>query len=130
MILLDTHVAVWALLQPSLLSSRATTALREATGWAMSAASLYEIRYKVLLGKWPEIADIGTEDLGPKFRDQGFDLIAADAQIMDMAGGFDWTHRDPFDRLIVATAICRSLPLLSKDRTLDTLPTPPFTRLW
>ncbi len=34
------------------------------------------------------------------------------------AAALDWAHRDPFDRLIVATARRMDLPLLTKDRAI------------
>ena len=41
---------------------------------------------------------------------------------MERAGRFDWAHRDPFDRIIVATALERALPVVWKDATLDDVP--------
>jgi PIN domain nuclease of toxin-antitoxin system len=30
----------------------------------------------------------------------------------------DWSHRDPADRVIVATALMKEVPVLTKDRAL------------
>jgi len=35
-----------------------------------------------------------------------------------MRVALDWAHRDPADRVIVATAQARSLPLVTKDERL------------
>jgi PIN domain nuclease of toxin-antitoxin system len=37
-----------------------------------------------------------------------------------------WTHRNPFDRLLVATATHYSLPIISADPVFDGI----VTRLW
>ena len=130
MILLDTHTLVWALMAPDLLSEPARTALQDAPSWAVSAASLYEITYKHGLGKWPDVAPMAAPGLSGRLVELGFDLVPADAAIMEMAGGMAWQHRDPFDRLIVATCLTHSMALVSKDTTLDSVGTPGFTRVW
>ena len=55
-------------------------------------------------------------------RGLGFEIFAVDAAMMDLAGDFNWSHRDPFDRMIAATCIVRRVPLVSKDATLDGVP--------
>ena len=120
--LLDTHVLVWAMLSPAHLSPRARDALTRSTERVVSAASLYEIAYKARIGKWPEVAGLLRIDLDTRLRADGFEVAAATGAIMERAGRLDWSHRDPFDRLIVATAQQRRLALVSKDETLDGAP--------
>ena len=121
MILLDTHALVWSLLRPELLSKDARESLETASSWGVSSATLYEMRYKHRIGKWPEIAAMVT-DLRDRLEELGFEIFAMDAAMMDLAGDFDWSHRDPFDRMIAATCIVRKVPLVSKDATLDGVP--------
>ena len=120
--LLGTHVLVWALPSPDHLSPRAREALAGSSERIVSAASLYEITYKTRLGKWPEVTGLLRFDLDARLRADGFEVAAATGAIMERAGQFDWTHRDPFDRVIVATAQLRRLALVSKDETLDGAP--------
>ncbi len=128
--LLDTHVLIWALMQPDALSGKARNALSEADSRCVSAASLYEIGLKGSLGKWPEVAGLVSADLAQMLIGDGFDILSASGAIMHFAGGMDWDHRDPFDRIIVATALECSLPLVSKDKTLDTYPHSGLRRIW
>lgn len=127
--LLDTHVLVWALMVPDHLSQTAYDALAGASERIVSAASLYEIVYKAHLGKWPEVVPLLATDLNARLRANGFEVAAATGAIMERAGRLAWDHRDPFDRLIVATAQQQGLKLVSKDGTLDDAPEG-IERIW
>ena len=128
--LLDTHTLVWAMSAPAELSRTARRALKEASERCVSAASLYEITYKAKIGKWPEVSPLLAYDLDVRLRADGFDILPASGAIMQQAGSFDWKHRDPFDRIIVATALARELTVVSKDETLDTNGAPGWRRGW
>ena len=128
--LLDTHVLVWAMLAPGLLSGPAREALSAASQRCVSAASLYEIAYKAMLGRWPEVEGLLCVDLDARLRSDGLEVIPASGAIMERAGRLDWAHRDPFDRIIVATALDRALPVVSKDGTLEEAPGGRLQRVW
>lgn len=128
--LLDTHTLIWSMMKPDALSKKAYDALLESDIRCVSAASLYEIALKGSLGKWPEVSDLVVLDLDKKLRDDGFDILPATGSIMHYAGAMDWTHRDPFDRIIVSTAVDGDLALVSKDKSLDSFPYEGFRRLW
>lgn len=130
MIVLDTHVLVWSLMVPDLLTPPARSALETAPSWAVSSASLYEITYKHQIGKWPEVASMAAPGLANRLEDLGFRILPADGPVMELAGGMDWSHRDPFDRLIVATCLIHGLAVVSKDATLDTTGRSDFSRIW
>lgn len=118
------------MLSPGLLSGTARAALEAATERCVSAASLYEITLKASLGKWPEVMPLLTLDLDARLRSDGLEVVSASGAIMQRAGRFDWAHRDPFDRIILATAIERRLAIVSKDATLDTAPGAVVSRIW
>ena len=128
--LLDTHTLVWAMSAPAELSPAARKALETATERCLSAASLYEITYKARIGKWPELSPLLAFDLDARLRADGFELVPASGAIMQRAGSFDWMHRDPFDRIIVATALSRGLAVVSKDQTLDSNGASGWRRVW
>ena len=128
--LLDTHVLVWAMMAPERLSATARDALVLADERSVSAASLYEITLKAILGKWPEVAPLLSIDLDARLRADGFAVVPASGPVMERAGRFDWAHRDPFDRIIVATALERNVAVVSKDDTLDTVPGGDLARIW
>jgi PIN domain nuclease of toxin-antitoxin system len=48
----------------------------------------------------------------------GFDELPIQAEHCLAVAALPWHHRDPFDRLLVAQAMCESLTLLTVDRQL------------
>ena len=114
--LLDTHVFLWFDLGSSRLSER-TRILISRTDQTVyvSAVAFWEIAIKRRDGKL-------AYDGAPRkaAADAGFvelDITAADAET---AGGLDWTHRDPFDRMLAAQCLNRSLTLVTADAKLRT----------
>ena len=65
--------------------------------------------------------DLLAIGLDERLRADGFEVVAASGAIMQCAGSLDWPHRDPFDRINVATTMSRDLAVVSKDRSLDTI---------
>jgi PIN domain nuclease of toxin-antitoxin system len=80
--------------------------------------SLYEIGQKVRLGKWPALAPFAAGLLERALGD-GFDPLPLSPGAALAAALMDWDHRDPFDRLIAATALAEGLPVVSPDAAFD-----------
>lgn len=117
-ILIDTHVLLWALFDPSKLSRKEQEALTDKNNKVfVSLISLWEISLKYALGKL-ELKQISPEEL-PKFIVQmGFETITLDSreastfhQLPKMA------HWDPFDRMLIWQAVHRQYVLMSHDRS-------------
>lgn len=112
---LDTHVLVW-LYDSRLehLSVRAKTAIEESELWA-SPISLLEVDYLHEVKKFAFNGKKLFEELhhaiGLQLADDPFAAIVATASKLS------WT-REPFDRLLVAHALHRQIPLVTKDRVL------------
>lgn len=120
-VLLDTHVLLWMLRDPARLSGPALEVLRDsATEIAVSAASAWEIATKHRIGKLP-----GTEQVLSAYSAHLSRLRVVEIPVTSehalLAGGLDWPHRDPFDRVIAAQAIVGSLPLVTADPAFQTL---------
>jgi PIN domain nuclease of toxin-antitoxin system len=116
--LLDTHVWAWALTEEKLLSLSARRAMNETSELFLSAVSFYEIAHKVRLGKWPEMAAY-ADRLCDLAKEQSMFMAPVTAEIALIAGQLDWTHRDPFDRHLAATAQMFGLDFISADATFD-----------
>ena len=123
--LLDTHAWAWTLTSDVRLSLRAVGAINNADHVYLSPISFFEIGQKLRLGKWDEMIPYAN-DLVHIFENQGGKIADLDAEICLSASRMDWIHRDPFDRLICATAIKLNLPLISCDTIFDSI----ATRVW
>ena len=117
-ILLDTHAWAWSLAGDARLSPRALDAIGQADTILVSPISFFEIAQKVRLGKWPEMVPV-IDRLPGLLRDQGGTIAAFGPSICLTAGMMEWSHRDPFDRLLAATARQEALPLVSADVVFD-----------
>lgn len=112
-ILLDTHLLLWALLQPTKLKSRAR-ALIEQNEVFVSSASIWEISIKSSLGKLEADPRIVLEALEPA----GLRKLSISAEHAAKLFELPPHHRDPFDRLLLAQALCEPLTLLTDDDVL------------
>lgn len=91
----------------------------------VSPITFFEIGQKVRLGKWPEMEPF-VGQLVALLGEQGGSVAGFDPAICIAAGMMPWPHRDPFDRLLAATAMHYNLPLVSADTVFDGI----VTRLW
>jgi PIN domain nuclease of toxin-antitoxin system len=112
--LLDTHVFLWFEFGSTRLSESARDRiLRTDRTVYISAISFWEIAIKRRAGK------LGY-DGSPRAAasDAGFVELSIDAADAELAGGFEWSHRDPFDRMLVAHCLNRDLTLITADARL------------
>jgi PIN domain nuclease of toxin-antitoxin system len=124
-ILLDTHSWVWSFADETRLSRAARTSIEQAQAVLVSPISFFEIGQRVRRGKWPEMEPL-VDRLPAVLEEQRSAVVALDPRICMTAGTMRWAHRDPFDRLLAATAICRNLPIVSADEVFDGI----VTRVW
>lgn len=119
MILLDTHTLLWWALEPERLSPTATKlcAQMERDGGFVSTISIWEIAIKVERKKLE--LPLSIEDLVGRLEASApLTLVPVDAAIWIHSARFAWAHRDPADRVIVATAELKGVPVLTKDAVL------------
>jgi PIN domain nuclease of toxin-antitoxin system len=113
-VLLDTHAWAWSLGQDDLLSQPARAALASADAVLVSPISFFEIGQKVRLGKWPEMEPF-VPRLAEILREQGGMVAPLTPEICLDASLSEWSHRDPFDRLLAATCRRMEIPLVTRD---------------
>jgi PIN domain nuclease of toxin-antitoxin system len=118
-VLLDTHAWAWTIYATDRLSAAARDAVSRADIVMVSPVSLFEIGQKVRAGKWPEIEPI-LDRLPEIIRQQGAFSASLTPEICLAASTMDWTHRDPFDRIIAASAEMLGLVLVTKDTAFET----------
>lgn len=116
-LLLDTHVALWAITDSPRLSRRARDYLLSPSAviW-VSAASVWEIAIKHALGRGD--MPVSGPDALRYFQASGYRLLAVDAAHAAAVGSLPAHHNDPFDRLLVAQALHEPMHLLTHDPQL------------
>ena len=120
--LLDTHTFLWATHDETKLSPAAEKAIKGKNSRIyISAVSAYEIMNKYRLGKLPEYAYLAINYLDV-LHEFGADELSINMHHTHFAGKFDWSHRDPFDRLLAAQAYLDNLVLITNDPAFDSLP--------
>jgi PIN domain nuclease of toxin-antitoxin system len=113
--LLDTHVLLWLLTEPARLSTPAAQLLSDSSNRLhISSASAWEIATKVRLGKLP-LAESITMGFAQHLRRAGIETIDIATDHTILGGAMSWSHRDPFDRVIAATAMVEGIALVSSD---------------
>ncbi len=118
MVLLDTHAWAWSLAGDARLSRPALSAIKAAHTVLVSPITFFEIAQKVRAGKWPVMEQF-VDQLPALLREQGGSIASLSPAICIAASMMDWPHRDPFDRLLAASAIHYRLPLISSDNVFD-----------
>jgi PIN domain nuclease of toxin-antitoxin system len=117
--LLDTQAFLYIVTDDSRLGHEASKRfLDPANDFQLSVASVWEMAIKHSIGK---LRVPGA--FGPWLRGQlGENRIALLAVGLDHAtrvSDLPFHHRDPFDRVLVAQALCEHLPFISGDQVLD-----------
>ncbi len=117
--------------QSSKLDPAARKTIETARTVYVPPCSFHEITQKHRSGKWPEVEDI-VRRLPQLLRAQGGTVAPYTAEMAILSGSMAWSHRDPFDRMIAATAIELACPLVSKDTAFDELDDFPGwqSRIW
>jgi PIN domain nuclease of toxin-antitoxin system len=114
-ILLDTQIFLWTLIEPKRLGENTKSLLRSRENQLyFSAASSWEISIKAGLGKLPL----------PEPPDNYISSRMANLNILPLDVKHYHTfivytlprhHRDPFDRILIATALAENIHLMSAD---------------
>lgn len=122
-LLLDTHLLLWAAGRPEKLSVAARALLDDPQHTLMfSAASLWEIAIKVSLGR--EDFKVEPRQLRRGLLDNGYQELAITSAHAVAVEGLPPLHKDPFDRLLLAQAELEGVLLLTADAQVAQYPAP------
>ena len=119
-LLLDTHALLWYIEGNSSLSTKAIHLIDNPLNDVfVSMTSFYEMAVKLRIGKLK---------LSKTFGDYFHDTISHDILVLPISENYLSqydnvplmpAHRDPFDRLIIATAIAERLDIVTMDKQFD-----------
>lgn len=119
--LLDTQILIWHLQgNPKLKASLRTLIENPTHTMFVSQFSLMEMAIKLKLGKLPEFI-VTIEFITSQLSSDGFEILQiSNNHIFSYQQiPFYEDHRDPFDRLLLATALSEQIPIISIDQKLS-----------
>jgi PIN domain nuclease of toxin-antitoxin system len=114
-ILLDTHIFLWRLSNDQKLSKNTKNIILAAKEVYVSSASIWEACIKIKIGK----LEFQVEQLAEAITESGFLELPITAKHTVATSKFPDIHRDPFDRILIAQAICEPLQFLTADKLLE-----------
>lgn len=127
MYLFDTHALLWAMVDDPRLGDQAKRLFDDGeTPIVVSAASIWEIAIKVSLGKLSlskRLEELVESDLPA----QGIPVLGVEARHAIAVQRLPFHHRDPFDRVLAATAQVDRLTMVSRDPVFEHYGVP---RIW
>jgi PIN domain nuclease of toxin-antitoxin system len=116
-VLLDTHVFLWANVDPARLGATRSLLEDPGTERVVSAASSWEIAIKVGLGRLQVPEPVATWVPSRIHAIAGEALPISHAHVLGVAS-LPTLHRDPFDRLLVAQAQALGIPIVTADEAI------------
>ncbi|MGI8576118.1 MAG: Clp protease N-terminal domain-containing protein [Egibacteraceae bacterium] len=84
----------------------------------VSTATAWELATTFRLGRFPE-AETLVRQYASVVEDAGAEELPISAAHALRAGGLRWSHRDPFDRMLVAQALMENMKLVSRDAAIS-----------
>jgi PIN domain nuclease of toxin-antitoxin system len=113
-LLLDTHVALWAITDSPKLPKKARELIESSktTVW-VSVASVWEIAIKHALGRGD--MPVSSQDAVRYFQESGYRVLPIEAEHAVGVEELPSHHQDPFDRMLVAQALLEPMRLMTHD---------------
>ena len=113
-LLLDTHVALWAITDSPKLPQRARDLIQapKTTVW-VSAASIWEIAIKCGMGRGD--MPVSGQDALRYFQESGYRFLPIDVEHALAVESLPAHHQDPVDRILVAQALVEPMRLMTHD---------------
>lgn len=117
MIVLDTVALIYWTVRPEFQSPKAAQAIANADEIVISSISIWEIAVKSRKGHLDLTVPLQEFLVGLE-RIPNLQIHPVDVQTWLLSAELDWKHRDPADRVIVATARLLSCPVVTADKVI------------
>lgn len=115
-VLLDTHLAIWAVAESHRFPASALPILRDAANTIfVSAVTVWEIAIKHPLNKRHDAPPFSAAESLRLFEETGFNLLDITPEHAAAVETLPPIHADPFDRLLVAQALTEPMRLVTAD---------------
>lgn len=119
-LLLDTHILLWRLTGSTRLAPETIALMDDQAEQVLaSTASIWEVAIKCALRKGAlDDMPLSGKDFAAALDEAGIEVLPIAPAHAAALDDLPQHHRDPFDRLLVATARCEGLILLTNDARL------------
>ena len=118
MIVLDTNALVFWTLDRHRLSPAAMSLIAAEEHRVISSISIWEVGLKVKRGAL--VLPLPVGDYVDRLKKvEGLQIVPVDERTWLKNVELEWSHRDPADRTIVATAMLETSPLVTSDATIQ-----------
>ena len=122
MLLLDTHTFIWLSMTPELLSDRVRRMMAsDRHGLFISSITAVEAGLLVRSGR-VVVPTNAARFLKDNLRQFDIHEVPVDVEIGLASTQLPLIHRDPFDRILIATAQKHKMTILTKDQIIPTYP--------
>jgi PIN domain nuclease of toxin-antitoxin system len=125
-LLLDTHVFLWSMNGGPLSEPARSAFLDPENNLYLSAASYWEICIKASIGRLV-LADDWPQQFDTEIAANGIRWLPVEQNHCRKILELSPIHQDPFDRLLIAQALCEDLTIVTADRHI---PDYPVATLW
>jgi len=126
-LLLDTHALFWFdARDPRIPAATLRRLQTSALPLVVSVVSIYEMALAIAKNRWPEAA-VYFPDAAEKLEAAGYTVLPITGRHVETAARLPRHHNDPWDRLLVATAMTEGLTLVTADRAVQAYA---VDRLW
>lgn len=116
-LLLDTHIALWAIVDDPRLPVIAKTLISDPNNhiW-VSTVSVWEIaiKHRLARGDMP----VSSEEALRYFKESGYKILPIQPEHATLTETLPAIHQDPFDRLLVAQALHEPMHFITHDDLL------------
>jgi PIN domain nuclease of toxin-antitoxin system len=123
--LLDTHSFIWFVTGNSRITNKVRSQIENNEN-LLSIASVWEIAIKFSIGKLNLGISI-QELVDEQIINNGIELLSITTEHLAVVSNLPLHHRDPFDRLIIAQAMVKQIPIVGLDKVFDSYS---VRRLW
>jgi len=115
--LLDTHAALWLFEGNEKLPQTAQSIIYDGKNEIyVSIISAWEVAIKISLSKLN--FDGGSETFLSATEENSIDLLGVKGEYVKIVENLPYIHRDPFDRLLVSTALSEKMTIITADENI------------
>jgi len=116
--LIDTHVIIWLAIDSSELPQNIKKIIEHPDHEIyICSVSLWEIAIKMNLGKLD--LKLPLDKLLSDIKSGGFNILQLEEKYLSKLLNIPYIHKDPFDRLLISTALVENLTIITADENIQ-----------